>query len=510
VPQESQHPAAQLIEHVIGTLLHIWWRVARIGLIAGGSVALTTEIVGGIVARHFPGGLTHVTAIVLGVAAAYASAVTALITEILLGLLHTLRVLEGDAEAGALAAAAIARQEAHTLAHDLESLFGLHRQTDDQPSPAASAMPAPRTPVPARPLTAANANAPSDNLAATEAFAASLPPQLPPLPVRADRLPRIEWAEQGASPAPQTPVAEDVDTLPPTAGSGGSMPTSLRNPVGTTPSASSVAPVVRGNIFARLAPLAAPGAAVIATAVAERHPERSHEDTPARVWLVDELPVDLPPASTSPADTPLLPATPPTSEPNQPIAVALEPADPPLTSVVAATPEPPTRELSAVLPADSPEPPTALAVVPTFTTPDAPPESAVPAESDEDAPLVPPPAMPSQPLMDEEAIAAPDSESESGAAGVVPASAPTATPSLPLPIESDILEGPPTIPRPAGTRPTLPLARITSPLASPTSDPLTPPTGSGNLWDRLSKALMGIPPVQGEPDEPDTPTERDP
>ena len=498
MPQGTRHPVTLLMEHIIGTMLHIWWRMSRIGLIAGLTVGLMTEIVGGIITHHFPTGMTHLTAAALGLAAAYAAAATTLASEILLGLVHTLRVIEGDADAGVLAAEAIARHETRAVAHDLGSLLGFRRASAAaapavrHPLEAFNARPpdSARPPVPVRPL--ATTRGPNAPFAATDAFTASLPPQLPPLPVRADQLPRIAWANEPDSPAalPAAPGGTSSGPSPyPAAGDHAS---------GGRPGS----PSLLEHATPHLAPLAAIGASIIAGA-AEHHmlrgPEESHQPVVQPVAQVTPTPVT--PSAVIPAQSSASEQTVPVSATSVDSAESM-PESPPLATDAAPTHPRAETPASGIAPT----------VIPTLTEvhsataapapfgPVNPDEGApidTPEDMPEDTPLVPPLAMPTQPR---------DGGSPSSAVNtsVDPSGQPTAQseaeespgvsalPALPFSIE----DGPPTVPRAgAPARPTRPLAPITSPLASPNSDPLTPPTGSGNLWDRLSRALMGIPPI---------------
>jgi hypothetical protein len=479
VAQEARHSATLLIEHVVGTLLHIWWRVARIGLIAGAAVALAAEIAGGIITRHFPGGMVHLTALVLGVVAAYAAAVTALVSEIMLGLVQTIRVLEGDVEAGALAAAAIARQEARSATRDVTSLFGLRRHEEaphTTPRAALAATPGLRAATSAHSMRGPRLNAPTPDVAATEAFAAALPSQLPPLPVRADRLPRIEWADQATSPALSTAPANGSAT----------------SVAGASP------PRPFDHAVPRLAPLAA-GAAVVASAVGElRH---RHEDSPVPATPDTAAPPGAASAVTPTAEPNVANNAPPnTAEAISQPAVALETS--PITTPVVTTEDAQIKPEGAPLDDHIAAPAASRAEL---------------TNNGEDAPLVPPPLMPSRPLGEDtrpaetSAASEPSQEAEPSTNSdlwVAPVSPAMIVPHGMAAQEAsqvpDALEGPPTVPRSGFPCPTRPLAPITSPLASPNSDPLTPPTGSGNLWDRLSRALMGISPVQDEPDSGET------
>ncbi|HEX6123388.1 MAG TPA: hypothetical protein VFY89_09515, partial [Ktedonobacterales bacterium] len=118
----------------------------------------------------------------------------------------------------------------------------------------------------------------------------------------------------------------------------------------------------------------------------------------------------------------------------------------------------------------------------------------------------------SQPLIEPPTFAvSAEHPSAEGASGMPTSSAEGGMPPIaPTPDASAAEASPPmAAPRPSGqvTRPlSRPLAPITGPLA-PTTDPLTSPSGSGNLWERLSQALMGIPPVDpsGEWDGAETP-----
>jgi hypothetical protein len=476
VPQGLSDSAKGLIEHIIGTLLHIWGRVIRVGLFAGASTALGTEIVASIVSRGWPPGQAHLAAAALAVAVAYGTAATMLVSEILLGLLHTLRTIEGDVEAGALATAAIARHEAHTAGVDVWSLFGLRPVTGAQAASNAQAG-TPRNVATPSPVLASPGEGSDAAMGEREygAFAAELPPQLPPLPVRADRLPRIAWANEATlPPSASTSPTPSAQPSAPMAWEGG--------PVSLTDS-SNTSLEERTSEIAGLAPLASIGAVAIGVATTER-------PTPA----TNEAPVEGDERTTVLSGTPVVSATQPRSEQaaRDTHAAALD-AQGEIRPVDTEADGDGGRSAVSDSTDGAPEFPVATLPIESRGVAGTPADAANrPGRTtrlgdagvyDEDVPLVPPPTMTSQPLVDAETALTTETPPPTGLASPEPA-----------PI-------PPTLPRPGG-RPTRPLAPLVNPLAGLSSDPLAPPTGSGNLWDRLSQALKGISPAPEEETEP--------
>ena len=246
---------AGALRHILGVLLLAWRRIVRTAgtaLIAG---IVVTELVGSLVTHHFPPYLlTHVVALAIGIVVAYCVALMVLVDELLKGTFDLVRLALGEVEAGARAAEIIAEREvgevwgwARRLAAGRDAVpenltprprlvasprtttagrtpttaasggprasartlgqFPLPRTTTGAPSPAAASDPTDpaRLRVPPRlGVTHPPASAPAprdetrDDIAATDVFRKTAPPTPANAhPVRADQLPRIEWAAEG-------------------------------------------------------------------------------------------------------------------------------------------------------------------------------------------------------------------------------------------------------------------------------------------------------------------------
>ncbi|HEX6800365.1 MAG TPA: hypothetical protein VF116_21820 [Ktedonobacterales bacterium] len=246
---------AGALRHILGVLLLAWRRVVRtagIALVAG---VVVTEIVGSLVTHHFPPyPLTHVVALAIGIVVAYCVALMVLVDELLRGAFDLVRMALGEAEAGTRAAAIIAEREvgdvwgwARRLAAGRDAgpaasvsrprlaapqltssrtpqavtpgasrasartlgQFPTSRTATGAPASATTSSPAApaRLRVPPR-LGATHPPAPTstqgprdetrDDIAATDVFRKTAPPTPAHAhPVRADQLPRIEWAAEG-------------------------------------------------------------------------------------------------------------------------------------------------------------------------------------------------------------------------------------------------------------------------------------------------------------------------
>ena len=237
------------LRHILGVLLLAWRRVVRTAGIALVAAIVVTEIVGSLVTHHFPPYLlTHVMALAMGIVVAYCVALMVLVDQLLKGTRDLVRMALGEVEAGARAAAIIAEREvgdvwgwARRLVAGRDAVpqplaprlgtpprpsgrtlttatsggprasartlgqFPISRAATGAPTPAppsALADPA-RLRVPPR-LGATHRPAPvprdetHDDIAATDVFRKTAPPTPANAhPVRADQLPRIEWAAEG-------------------------------------------------------------------------------------------------------------------------------------------------------------------------------------------------------------------------------------------------------------------------------------------------------------------------
>lgn len=210
-----------ILRHAVGVILLCWTRVARAAGIAGLIGFVATEIVATALTRHFPAtGASHLVALALGAALAYAAGVTVFADELILGITDAVRLLLGEAEAGARAAAILVEREAGMGLAPLLRRAGLApavsgpRAAEGPHSPASAATQWVRRdddydddrgsegPAHASAL-ARRTRRPGDS--ATGETLAALAPEietkpvtepLPPVlgrPVPADRLPRIGW-----------------------------------------------------------------------------------------------------------------------------------------------------------------------------------------------------------------------------------------------------------------------------------------------------------------------------
>lgn len=204
--------------------------------VLGGAVA----VVFGAVVTHSipPTPLIWVAAMCFGFVVGYAAAMTVLADELLLGMVETIGVLEGDIKAGLRAATVAAEREAGEAGRGIMRFLG-HSRTPTSNTPPAPGQPQqpqahPSSPLPGLPPEAgpplstverrrpklSQADETRAAIAATERFLNTAPrPRADARPVRADQLPRIEWASEeaekrSARPAP-APVAMPLAELPP-------------------------------------------------------------------------------------------------------------------------------------------------------------------------------------------------------------------------------------------------------------------------------------------------------
>ncbi|MGZ3668148.1 MAG: hypothetical protein ACXVDA_27100 [Ktedonobacterales bacterium] len=240
--------AGHVLRHIGGILLLCWRRMVMSALIAGGIGLVLAEIIGSGIMHQIPAPVsTQIVATLFAAGLAYGAALTALLAEIIAGALDTIRLLEGEAGAGARAAAIIDERAERELSGFIgwidagavalvTRLSGRRasprREVSSQtttnqghpPAPSQATKPTePRRgpPAPARtalrpPLElqrpapdggkhaqAAKGEIDTLNLetlaeiAATEEFINTAPrPKVNARPVRAEQLPRIEWASE--------------------------------------------------------------------------------------------------------------------------------------------------------------------------------------------------------------------------------------------------------------------------------------------------------------------------
>lgn len=216
--------AGNIMKHAVGVLLLAWRRVLRALAIAGVGGVVLGEMAGVFLTRHFPPYLlTHVAAVALGAAMGYGAALTVFVDELLKGALDAVKIVEGEAAAGARAAVVLAEREAGEAKGGLLRLLG-HRPIAETGAPVArarleQAVGAMRRPT--RPLARTFGQFPQQggtqssiapalhpmspdetraDVAATDAFNSTAPrPRVNARPVRADQLPRIGWALEHAA-----------------------------------------------------------------------------------------------------------------------------------------------------------------------------------------------------------------------------------------------------------------------------------------------------------------------
>jgi len=189
--------AGRMLRHVVGVLLLAWRRVIRAFLIAMVAGLLVGEM-GGILQTHRfpPPVLAQVVVLIFATVVAYGVALTVVIDEIIVGIIDTLRLILGEAEAGTRAFEALAAREGASLREDINHLVPLRGNKEA----AASE--------PEQQVTAEQESSSQQtevDTAATDEFSNTAPRlAVKPSPVRADQLPRIEWTYHAA----------DEDTIP--------------------------------------------------------------------------------------------------------------------------------------------------------------------------------------------------------------------------------------------------------------------------------------------------------
>ncbi len=206
--------AGRIVKHGVGVLLLCWRRVLRAMLITWVAAFLLAEVVAAIVTQSVPPGIAaHVAAIAIATAVAYGIALTVLADELLAGAIETVRLLEGDAKAGARAAAIAAEREVGQLWR------GRPRWPDRRSAPVVETAAAVS---PASEIEVESSRETADDIAATDEFSSTAPrPRVNARPVPAGQLPRIEWAYErrssdgpGSVEAPSPAITQD-DPLPP-------------------------------------------------------------------------------------------------------------------------------------------------------------------------------------------------------------------------------------------------------------------------------------------------------
>ncbi len=184
-----------LLKHTLGVLLLAWRRI----LLASAAAAIAGVLIGETGAVVITGSIppplmAHIVVLIFASVLAYCTALTVFVEEILHGLLNTIRMVEGDAAAGARAAAVIAEREAGEAGSGIMRLFGKRQPPPPQADATARAFVAPSI----DPMRTIEAQQSAADFDATEAFITTSPrPRVDARPVRADQLPRIGWAASG-------------------------------------------------------------------------------------------------------------------------------------------------------------------------------------------------------------------------------------------------------------------------------------------------------------------------
>src|SRR5437899_11258936 len=102
------HFAGHVLRHIGGILLLCWRRMVVSAVIVGGAGLLLAEIAGSSITLQIPAPIpAQIVAVLFAVGLGYGAALTALLAEIIVGALDMIRLLEGEAGAGARAAAVI-------------------------------------------------------------------------------------------------------------------------------------------------------------------------------------------------------------------------------------------------------------------------------------------------------------------------------------------------------------------------------------------------------------------
>jgi hypothetical protein len=211
--------AGMVLKHALGVLLLCWRRMARAGLVSGVVGFILVEIVGSLVQQKLPGlDLTTVVAMVFALVVAYAVALTVFIDELFIGAIDMLRVLEGDAGAGARAIAIAGERRVG------EAGSGIMRWLGVQPSrPIETVVTNPPEGLVFADLDASYSaedqrKETQADIEATDEFLSTAPrPRVNARPVQAAQLPRISWAMEQMEQREQatlTPVRDWPQALP--------------------------------------------------------------------------------------------------------------------------------------------------------------------------------------------------------------------------------------------------------------------------------------------------------
>lgn len=208
---------------IVGVVLVYWQRVLRVGLLTAFAAIIATEGISAYMTASFPPPPgTHLVAGALAFALGYGVAITTLAALLLKGGLRFIRHLEGDAQAGAHAAALFARREVGDLGARLRRTSSGTSRTATAHQAIARVAPKSRPVVNGRALAASTAVGAVGLAVSRDATSNSMPRVKPPsdvhyieplgsrrdpddaliwtpvpgmqaLPVLATRLPRIEW-----------------------------------------------------------------------------------------------------------------------------------------------------------------------------------------------------------------------------------------------------------------------------------------------------------------------------
>lgn len=209
--------AGKLARHAVGVLLLCWRRMLEAMFFGGAIATIVGLLVATFESRHgLPGWPGVIAAAFFGVAVAYAAAATVLIDELLRGMFDIVKVIEGDAEAGARSLVAGAEHERSALLRLFEGSRREEQVTASSSPPSRATGGVASWPTPRDPDRETR-----QDIADTDDFSNTAPrPRVNARPVRADQLPRIEWqydasATQGATQAAAPrDVTWDMPTIP--------------------------------------------------------------------------------------------------------------------------------------------------------------------------------------------------------------------------------------------------------------------------------------------------------
>jgi hypothetical protein len=225
--------AGRVLRHAMGVLLLCWMRALKWGGIAALAGILATEIAAVVLTRSFPpDGLAQVVAFTFGGALAFGVAATIIADELVVGIIESVRLLAGEAEAGIRAAAMVARREVGESSGRVLSLFGLGGIAGAAVSAARRSATSGMLPAPLRDdqgpqdevvprLQALRARVPST----AAARPAPAQPPTPENPWAATLTPVSEWPAGQAEDAPPAAASEadEAETLADLAGAGAAL-----------------------------------------------------------------------------------------------------------------------------------------------------------------------------------------------------------------------------------------------------------------------------------------------